>query len=933
MLVGNRTAGGVVNIRVTSGGKDYTARPGVVISGGGGSGATAIAVMAGTRVDSVIVTGAGTGFTGSPAVSLNVASVAATVTEVTASTASATVTLDSAVTDLTWPVIITGGGTAAVASFANSTQAVVSTTAVSTGAATLRQLGAGASAQAYAYTGPLRPLAFFKGRFGTVYAVDGMGRGVRWTGGTNNVSPIGLHKPVVAATVTAATTSPGKRVSSIQLVDGGRGYSSAPTVTLTGGAPTKPAVAQAVIANGRVAGVRVSDPGAGYTSVPTVQFSGGIGTSAAFTVTVDGRVGALRPLAAGTGYTSSGTQVPTVSVATSNGLTGFEATVIVDGQGRVTGGAVLNAGSGATTTPIFAVTAGTGSGATLVADMLYAVQSVTFSHSGSGYFTPPVITLRANAADVTGGGGELESAVDSSGHISGVTVIAGGQYTLPPTAVIVDTAARAQASLAEPLRGKYRCAIRYIDDTSSDAEGPLASSISHVVEVDAGVGSGTLVWSFSHPYVDDRVTAMELWRTSGDQAIMLFRVATIKKTDPNWATTYTDQLSDPDLIDTARDNYGLMPITLPSGQINARRFEVPPGQFAVGAMFQDRAWYAVDTSGKAPNSLYYSEIDEPESVPLANELVIQENTDRPDKVVALVPLGSMLLVVQSSHVYRLMYVAQPVLDASVMLVANRGILNSRCWAVMAGVAFMADSVGLYAFDGNQEQSISVPVDNFWRDGLIDFSKSAKFHVAADHLTRTVRFYYCRAADSEPVRALCYCTATQAWWEETYPTAVTASSGVTLGGQLRMGLAGSDGVWRKETGTQDSGSGVSYSLRTGSMALVDEPDRTIGVLYRPTPNDSTLNVSLFYNNADTARQHAIQSDRGNGFTVTAGGPASINMKKTRSALGDATGAALAHYSGRKSERSAGGDQHLAVQVAGTQAGDAVALFGVRVSGVK
>jgi hypothetical protein len=684
--------------------------------------------------------------------------------------------------------------------------------------------------------------------------------------------------------------------------------------------------------NGRVAAVRVSDPGAGYQSVPAVQFTSGIGSGALFTVGVNGSVSGLRPTAAGTGYTSSGTLAPTVSVATSNGLTGFEATVIVDSQGRVTGGAVLNSGSGATTTPTFAVTAGTGSGATLVPDMLYAVASVSASNTGSGYFTPPVVTIRAAAADAFGGGAELDSSVDGSGHISGVTVVSGGQYAIPPQALIIDTAARAQASLAEPMRGKYLCCIRYIDGTAADVGGPLPSSISHLASVDAGTGAGTLTWAFTHPYVDDRVTAMELWRTSGDQSVLLFRVATIQKTDPEWSATYDDTLSDPELTDASRLGYGLMPITLPSGQINARRFEVPPGQFAVAAMFQDRAWYAVDTSGKAPNSLYYSEIDEPESVPLANELIVQENTDLPDKVVALVPLGSALLIAQSSHVYRLMYVAQPVLDASIMLVANRGVLNNRCWAVMAGVAFMADSVGLYAFDGNQEQSISVAVDNFWRDGIIDFSKAEKFHVSADHLTRTVRFHYCRTADSEPVRALCYCTATQAWWEEAYTAAVTATAGVMRGGQLNRALGGVDGVWRRETGTQDNAAPVAYSLRTGNMALADEPDRTIGVLYKPTASDSPLNVSLFYNNSDTARANAIQSDRGSGFTVTAGGPASLNMKKTRSALGDATGSALAHYAGRKSELSAGGDQHLAVQVAGTQSADAVTLFALRVSGV-
>ena len=552
--------------------------------------------------------------------------------------------------------------------------------------------------------------------------------------------------------------------------------------------------------------------------------------------------------------------------------------------------------------------------------------------AGSGYYTPPFITVRPDAADPRGGGAELEAAVNAAGQVTAVTVLQGGQYSRPPTALIADTHARAQASVSEPLRGKYQCCIRYIDDTAVDVGGPLASSISHLVEVDTGVGAGQLGWKFSHPHVDDRVTAMELWRTSGDQSVLLFRVATIKKTDPNWSTTYTDTMSDPDLTDPKREGYGLMPVTLPSGQINARRFEVPPGRFAVGVMFQDRAWYAVDTSSRSPNSLYFSEIDEPESVSDANELVLQENTGLPDAIVALIPFGSMLLVAQTSHIYQLMYVAQPVIDASILLVAHRGILNNRCWGIMSGVAFMADSVGMYAFDGNSEQSISVAVDNYWRDRVIDFSKSDKFHVSCDPLTRIVRFYYCRAADQEPVQALCYCTATQAWWEERYASAITATTQPLLAGQLRLVSGRAGGEWSKESGTQDGGAGIPYALRTGNMALTNEPDRGIAVQYEPTAGDSNLGVSLHFNHSDTARGNAIQSNTGNGFSVTAGGPATINMKKTRSALGEATGTAVAQYSGRKSERSAGGDQHMAVQMAGTQSADPVTLFGVRIAGV-
>jgi hypothetical protein len=859
MLIGSRTTGGLISVSVLTGGTGYTSAPAVSFSGSGG--ATAVAVMAGTRVDSVIITNAGTGYTGNPTVTLS------------------------------------GGG------------------------------GTGAAATAFAYTGPLRPMSFFQGRYGTVYGVDGMGRGIRWDGGSTS-GPIGLHKPS-AATIVANTTSPGKRVSSIQMVSGGVGYSSAPSVVLTGGSPTRPAVAQAAIQNGQVVGVRIMEPGAGYQSTPTVSFTGGLATGAAFTVGVAGEVDRIRIVATGSGYTGGAT----IDVASSYGLTGFVGEVQINpADGRVLGVNVISGGTGATSSPTFTIAGAYGSGAIVSPVMLYAVSSVSVASGGTGYLTPPFITLRPAASDTTGRGAEVEATVNN-GSVASVTVLAGGQYSQPPTAVVINTAARAVASMADPLRGKYLCALRYIDDLPADVGGPRASSISHLVEVDTGSAQGSLEWAFSHPYLDAAVTAMELWRTSGDQSFVLFRVATIQRTDPNWATTYTDNLSDPDLTDPEREGFALMPITLPSGQINARRFEVPPGRFAVGVMFQDRAWYGVDTTGRAPNSLYYSEVDEPESVPEANELVIQENTGLPDRLVSLIPFGTMLLAVQSSHIYQVMYVSQPVIDASIMLVATRGALNSRCHAIMAGVVFLADSVGMYAFDGNQEQSISVAVDNYWTDRVIDFTKSDKFHVACDPLTRVVRFFYCRSTDDEPVRALCYCTATQAWWEESYATPVTATALPAVGGQLRLAYGGSNGVWRKESGTNDGGTGIPFAFRTPAMSLVNEPDRAIGVLYKPTTGDSNLNVSLHFNNSDTARPNAIFSDTGSGFTVTAGGPATINMKRTRSALGEATGAAVAHHSGRKSEKSSGGDQHLAVQVAGTQTSDPVTLYSLRVAGVQ
>ena len=870
MQIGSRTSGGVVSIRVSTGGSGYTSAPSVALTGGSGSGASAYAQMAGSQVQSICIASAGTGYTGNPTVSFS------------------------------------GGG------------------------------GTGAAASAYAYTGPIRPMSFFKGRYADVYGVDGMGRGIRWDGTSATVESIGLNPPATAPAVSAASTNAGKYLKAVQVIYGGAGYFSPPTVQFTGGTPSVAAEAVAVIENGRVSSIRVTKPGSGYQATPSVTLTGGVGSGASLTTSIIGQIDDVRIVAQGSGYTASTTaSPPSVSLSSTNGLSGALIGVDFDTYGRISSANVLSGGTGATAPGVVAsVVGGSGAGAALAVDMKFRVSSVAVSNAGTGYYVAPAVTFRPAVSDANGYGGSAEASVNSSGQVTGITVINGGEYSAAPSVLIESTVAEAQAELSTPMSGKYQCCMRYLDDTPLTQNGPISSSISQLVEVDAGAGAGSIAWNLSHASLDDRVHAVELWRTTSGQSVILFRVATLSRTGGQFTGTYYDTLSDAELRDPKRDGYALMPVTLPSGQVNARRFGVPPGEFAVACMFQDRAWYAVDTTGVRPNALVFSEVDEPESVPDVNELIVQENTGEPDKIVALVPLGGNLLVVQTAHIYKLTYVAQPVIDASVLLVGYRGVLNSRCWATMNGVVFLVDSQGMYAFDGSSEESLSVAIDDYWRNGAIDFSKADKFHVSADAQTKTVRFYYCNSSDSEPSRSLCYCIATKAWWEETYASAVTATCRASLGGKVRVLSATSGGAFLKDDGTTDSGTAVPYSMRTGAMALQSgSGSRSIDVLFEPTTSDSTLNLSLHYNNSDTARANAIATDRGGAFVTTAGSTAAtLNLKKSRSALGDATGQARAYFSGRVDERSVGADRHISVAVSGTQTSDEIVLHSIAVDGV-
>lgn len=870
--IGERATGGLVKVSVVTGGSGYTNPPTVLVNGASThGGAKCYSVLKGSSVEDVIVTLAGTGMA-------------------------------------TAVISFSGGG------------------------------GSGAAATADVYTGPLRPMSFFRGRRNDLYGVDGMGRGVRWDG-VNAVTTIGIGRPsrLQPPTAVGAANTDKQFIANVQVVKSGVGYQSIPQVAITENAAV-PAKAVAILRSGMVNAVRITDPGSGYTATPTVRFSGGIGGNASFGVTCVGQVTALRITNVGAGYTTNGGGAINVTISGERGLTGFSARPrLLDGAlfdlELLSGGTGMTATAGNQTPPTITIGGNNTLQATAEAVMQWSVSNVSVINNGTGYFTPPFITLRPDPADSSAITGALTCSVNSAGNISAVTVENGGRYSMVPTALIVNTEAAAVATLARPLFGKYRCAIRYLDDTPADQGGPMASSISELVDVDCEQGRASLTWAIDTADLEPRVKAIELWRTTADQSVILFRVGTMYKTGASWSAVPADAMTDDELKDPRRSQYAMMPVTLPSGQSNARRFEIPPGEFGTAVMFQDRAWYAVDTTGKRPNALMYSEIDEPESVPPANELIVQENSGTPDKIVALIPFATDLLIAQQSHLYKLSYVSQPTIDASIMLVSYRGAINSRCWDTLGGVVYLADDYGMYAFDGSSEEAISIPVDDYWRNGIIDFQKADKFHVQADIAARVVRFYYCKHADQEPVRALCFCISTKAWWEETFPVAVTAGCRARVGSAQAAVSCTSSGTVLKQGGFSDGNMPIPYAFRTGPLSLSDaDGSRSVSFIYKPTAAANTLNLQLHYNNSPSPRPNAIASNPGTGFVATENNSNSaLDLRANRSALQESNGYAKAYFSGRADDRSSGGDRHIAVAISGSQAGDSVKVFGIGVEG--
>lgn len=88
------------------------------------------------------------------------------------------------------------------------------------------------------------------------------------TPGNSSVQPSATISPAVNGNKTLKLLF---EIDSIQVTNGGAGYTNVPTVTTTTGSPAKPAKFQAFLINDKVASVQVLDPGEGYESIPTVS--------------------------------------------------------------------------------------------------------------------------------------------------------------------------------------------------------------------------------------------------------------------------------------------------------------------------------------------------------------------------------------------------------------------------------------------------------------------------------------------------------------------------------------------------------------------------------------------------------------------------------------------------------------------------------------
>lgn len=229
----------------------------------------------------------------------------------------------------------------------------------------------------------------------TVEIVDAITKGVRSVsisdGGSYSTAPtVSFTGGTGSGAAGTAVLSTAGSIDTIAVTDGGSGYTTAPTISATVGTGL---IATATLSTtGTVESVDVTDGGSNYSVAPAVSFTATSGSGAAATATLGFPIAPFSVTNGGSGYT-------TASVVVTGDGTGAAGTANIVG-GEIVSITLTDGGSGYTTAPTVTIT-GDGTGATATADLqaLGSVKSVTVTAQGTGYSSDVAAVFTADSGD------------------------------------------------------------------------------------------------------------------------------------------------------------------------------------------------------------------------------------------------------------------------------------------------------------------------------------------------------------------------------------------------------------------------------------------------------------------------------------------------------------------------------------------------------
>lgn len=351
---------------------------------------------------------------------------------------------------------------------------------------------------------------------------------------------------------------PGTLAPQVTLLNSGKNYTSAPTVTAYGGTGTG-ATFSATVNNGVVTDIVTTAPGSGYLfeeQVTLVITGGGSDDQARATATVttsSGGVAFCTVTAGGTLY-----QNPTVTF-TGGGGTGAEAVVSGAANGVVTEITVTNPGSGYTSNPTVTISdpgGGAGTGATAVCQVRRGqITAITVNSGGTGYVgTPDIVISAPNNLDFPSIQAEATATV-AAGAVTAITVRNPGLGYKSATVDISGGNSSAEASVTLMPFGINGASIETYQSrvwvaAKTKFSFTSASSVSNFSTA-VGGGSGPAVDSFLREQITGLRQANGFLYRFGDSSI---NVISNVQTSSTATTTFNDANVDPQVGSAWRDS-------------------------------------------------------------------------------------------------------------------------------------------------------------------------------------------------------------------------------------------------------------------------------------------------------------------------------------------------------------------------------------------
>lgn len=156
------------------------------------------------------------------------------------------------------------------------------------------------------------------------------------------------------------------------------------------------------------------------------------------------------------------------------------------------------------------------------------------------------------------------------------------------------------------------------------------------------------------------------------------------------------------------------------------------------------------------------------------------------RITALLLAGSDLFIAKQAKLYCLSVQRDPAIDGELRLAENhRGCENQRTWCQAEGAAYVMDRQGIYAWDGANARDISEPIQDYFREGKINWSRAKTFQAVYDQEAATVMFFVCMASSTSPRQALCYSLKTRAWSIYEWGFRIGSAAVVALANRRRV----------------------------------------------------------------------------------------------------------------------------------------------------